>query len=104
MIFEVADLLVASPATVSRCGMVYMEPTALGYQPYLSSWFNSLPSELMDKITFNKAIKDLFHNHLSVSLYFNRKYSVEIVDTGDNDLVASFCKLLECYLNPVSLQ
>ena len=38
MLFEVGDLQYASPATVSRCGMVYVDPKNLGYKPYWEKW------------------------------------------------------------------
>ncbi|CAB0035010.1 unnamed protein product, partial [Trichogramma brassicae] len=43
MMFEVEDLRVASPATVSRCGMVYMEPQGLGIDPFIDCWIKQLP-------------------------------------------------------------
>ncbi|KAJ8934455.1 hypothetical protein NQ314_013330 [Rhamnusium bicolor] len=35
LLFEVGVLEYASPATVSRAGMVYVDPKNLGYQPFL---------------------------------------------------------------------
>ncbi|XP_053136194.1 dynein axonemal heavy chain 10 [Hemicordylus capensis] len=38
LLFEVGDLQYASPATVSRCGMVFVDPKNLKYRPYWEKW------------------------------------------------------------------
>ncbi|XP_021370512.1 dynein heavy chain 10, axonemal-like isoform X1 [Mizuhopecten yessoensis] len=45
MLFEVSDLQYASPATVSRCGMVYVDPKNLGFDPFWTKWMNTRPSK-----------------------------------------------------------
>ena len=42
---EVYDLQYASPATISRCGMVYVDPKNLGYNPYWKKWVNTRPTK-----------------------------------------------------------
>ena len=38
MICETFDLQYASPATISRCGMVWVDPKNLGYTPFYERW------------------------------------------------------------------
>jgi dynein heavy chain len=38
MTFEVENLNNASPATVSRCGIIYVSPNELGWEPLVQTW------------------------------------------------------------------
>ena len=44
--FEVEDLNEASPATVSRCGMVYLISEQLGWKFLIKPWINYLTPNL----------------------------------------------------------
>ncbi|XP_058060896.1 dynein axonemal heavy chain 10 [Anopheles bellator] len=44
LLFEVGDLAYASPATVSRAGMVYLDPKNLGYACYWERWVQQRPT------------------------------------------------------------
>ncbi|VDO08408.1 unnamed protein product [Rodentolepis nana] len=66
MLFEVADLAVASPATVSRCGMVYVDSDELGWLPYVKTWLNTLKSKLNDAI--REYLLKLFEKYVDPAL------------------------------------
>ncbi|KNE55694.1 hypothetical protein AMAG_17803 [Allomyces macrogynus ATCC 38327] len=47
LLFEVENLAAASPATVSRCGMVYMDYADIGWRPAITSWIQSKENETL---------------------------------------------------------
>ena len=63
MMFEVQDLAVASPATVSRCGMVYLEPSILGLKPFVNCYLKTLQDAIFDH---KDKLQSLFDKFLEV--------------------------------------
>jgi hypothetical protein len=66
------SLLFLQPATVSRCGMIYLEPSQLGWEPLVASWLNSL-KEPLSELEHQNLLKELFDWLVPPSLVFRRK-------------------------------
>jgi dynein heavy chain len=98
MMFEPQDLDAASPATVSRVGMVYMEQVRLGWEPLLKSWLALLPECI--KESQSPVIDGLFRWLIPPLLFFVRRGGIRVPQPiTDLELVGSLLRLLRCLMH-----
>jgi hypothetical protein len=99
MLFEVQDLAVASPATVSRCGMVYVPPEELGWRPFVRTFCaTQLPAAATPEI--RDWIFSLFDKCVDGGLKFLRKHLKEGITSVDINLVTSLAMLFKTLTLP----
>ncbi|ESO83512.1 hypothetical protein LOTGIDRAFT_133247 [Lottia gigantea] len=102
LIFEVDNLSQASPATISRCAMVYMDPVDLGWQPFVKSWlYTALPKELPD--SGKSHLLKLFEHSIDKGLKFLKKYQkFQTIMVPEMSIVSTLCHLLSAYFDYMS--
>ncbi|KAL2735253.1 dynein axonemal heavy chain 2 [Vespula squamosa] len=99
LLFEVQDLCVASPATVSRAGMVYNDYKDLGWHPLVKSWLQSHEKEA----AFVKEMKELFDRFVDITLEFKHQKCEELVPVPELNSIQSLCKLLDVLARPKTI-
>ena len=85
----------ASPATVSRCGMVYNDWQDLGWQPFVWSWLNH---RAKGEAKLVEILRRMFDKYVEKVLEFRRKNCRELVPTSHLNAVASLCYLLDALI------
>lgn len=106
LLFEVGNLIYASPATVSRAGMVYVDPKNLGFQPYWDRWVlnRKYPPDQNYLIEiFEKIMPDLMAYVLEGTLSNKQVEPLKTVipQTGLN-MITQLCNMIDAiYPEPV---
>jgi len=102
MMFETEDLSQASPATVSRCGMVLLEPQQLGYLPLIQSYINYVANFLLEKDPAWQKTLDKIRNILiyfsDLTMEFVRLNCKFPVQTGPNFLVNNTLQIFDTFV------
>uniref|UniRef100_A0A7S3HTS3 Dynein heavy chain n=1 Tax=Spumella elongata TaxID=89044 RepID=A0A7S3HTS3_9STRA len=96
MFFEAEDLEQASPATVSRVGMIFCETRNIGWAAVRNIWLRSLPVSLADHIEY---LTGLFDWTFPVMSYFVGKYCRMPTTMAAQELIFALTRLLKCLLD-----
>ncbi|XP_070187600.1 dynein beta chain, ciliary-like isoform X2 [Littorina saxatilis] len=93
LLFEISHLRTATPATVSRAGILFVNPQDLGWNPYVLSWIDTreLQSERAN-------LTILFDKYVPTCLDVLRNRFKKITPIAEISHVQMLCHLLECLL------
>lgn len=98
MIFEIRDLKFATPATVSRAGILYISTDGGSqWRSIIGSWVRSRPEELFEDPD-RERIHGIFERYLPECLKFYATSLQSIVQCNDISLSISLLKLLDTTL------
>eukprot|EP00792_Barthelona_sp_PAP020_P009043 TRINITY_DN3265_c0_g6_i1.p1 TRINITY_DN3265_c0_g6~~TRINITY_DN3265_c0_g6_i1.p1 ORF type:complete len:3839 (+),score=1299.73 TRINITY_DN3265_c0_g6_i1:669-11519(+) len=93
MLFEVSHLSYATPATVSRGGILYINETDIGWMPYVRSWIETRPN------SEHGTLLVLFETYVQHTLNFINKELKSLVDINEFNLVQTLCAYLTFLLS-----
>ena len=99
LLFEVEDLCVASPATVSRAGMIYIDPSGIGFKPFVKTWIERKFKDSPEDAQFHN---DLFTKYVEKVLLFKELNCNEPVPVRDFNAVQSLIDLYDALCTPAN--
>mmetsp|Transcript_25185 Transcript_25185/g.84603 ORF Transcript_25185/g.84603 Transcript_25185/m.84603 type:complete len:2627 (-) Transcript_25185:45-7925(-) len=96
MMFEAEDLEQASPATVSRVGMIFTEARNIGWKPFLAVWLEALEQPFLEHAPAIQAFYDWL---FPPATYFVAKFCAVPTPVTQLELVRNSLRLLDCFLS-----
>ncbi|XP_075210990.1 dynein heavy chain at 93AB [Lycorma delicatula] len=97
LLFEISNLRTATPATVSRAGILYINPQDLGWNPYVTSWI-----ETREHTSEKSNLVILFDKYIPACLENVRTRFKKITPITDMSHIQLLCHLLQCLLTPTN--
>lgn len=95
LIFEIGDLKYATPATVSRAGILYLNITDVGWNPYVQSWLDK-----REDAAEKSSLTLLFDRYVNACLDACRSGRFKMAQVEEFSMVVTLCNILEGLLTP----
>jgi len=103
MIFEIRDLKYATPATVSRAGIIYISTDeGTQWRNLIASWVQSRSEQVYSEET-REVIGEFFEKYLGETVKFFKKNIKPIVPVNEITIVATLLRLLNGLLTDAAM-